>query len=244
MDDNVKTFLDKIQELKNVKIKVLALSLGKEIDSSSLAFKQQKDLISTIADGAVGALKFQKIINELIIENTGENALKVTDKLPIILKLRMDSIGDTIKFGEDEVSLQPILEKSQKLKFKQTKTIKGVVTICLEVPTLPYESHVIQATMDILKKDGETEIGKNIGNIYTYEIVKYIKSIKFGEQEVVFPDIPIRDRVKIVDNLPLATNKEIISFIQDIKKKETDLLTVVVNGEEKSFDIDVRFFDS
>jgi hypothetical protein len=32
--------------------------------------------------------------------------------------------------------------------------------------------------------------------------------------------------------------------ISAIKKKETEVLKVIIDGEEKSFDIDVNFFDS
>ena len=242
MEDSTKTFLDKLQELKEKKIKVDVLSIGKQIDSSPLSFKQQKDLISTIADGSIGSLKFQKFINDIIIQNTEDSTLKVTDKLPIIIQLRIDSIGNKIKIGDEEVEIS--LDKVLKLKPKTSKVLKGDITINLEVPTLTEENKVILATIETLKKDGDQEVGKNVGSIYTYEILKYIKTIKFGDQELNFTEIPIRDRVKIVDNLPVSTNKEIISFVQDIKKKESEALVVSVNGEDKSFDIDVSFFDS
>lgn len=244
MEDSVKSFLDKIQELKDKKIKVDVISAGKQAECSSLTFKQQKDIISTIADGAVGALKFQKIVNDIIIANTGNNDLKVTDKLPIILKLRMDAIGNTVKIDQNEVNLVPVLEKASKNKVKYTKTVKGAVQIDLEVPTLVEENKIIQVVIETLKKDGDAEFGKSVGNIYTYEIVKYIKKIAFGEQELIFSDVPTRDRYKIVENLPLSVNKEIISFIQMMKSKENDILTVSVGGEDKIIDIDVSFFDS
>lgn len=246
MEDNVKSFLGRIQELKEKKIKVDVLSMPSKdgVDSFPLSFKQQKNLISTIADGVVGALKFQKFINEAIIENTGLNTLKVSDKLPIILKMRMDALGNTIKIDGEEGDISPVLEKAKKLKFKQTKTIKGQLLVELEVPTMVYENSIIHATIECLKREGDSEVSKNVGNIYTYEILKYIKSIKFGEEVLVFSDIPIKDKVKIVDNLPVSLNKEIISFIQELKNKETETLKVVINGEEKGFDIDVSFFDS
>lgn len=244
MDDNVKTFLEKIQELKEKKFKVVVNSSGKSVDCSPLTFKQQKDLISTIAEGAIGALKFQKYLNTIIIDNVDAPELKVTDKLPIILKLRSESIGDKVKLGSGEVSLSPIFKKLKGLVFGQTKTLLGDFTIELEVPALALENHVIQATIDTLKKAGDSEIGKNIGSIYTYEIVKYIKTIKFSDQELVFSDISVNDRVKIVENLPITINREIIGFIQDIKNQESDLLTVDVDGESKVLEIDVNFFDS
>lgn len=244
MEENVKSFLDKIQGLKDTKNKVYVLSTGKQIESSILTFKQQKDLISTIADGSIGALKFQKIINDIVIANTGLGDLKVTDKLPIIIKLRIDSIGKFYKFDDSKVDLEEVLEKFKDLKFLTSDTIKGAVEVEIEIPTLAQENKVIQATIDIVKKDSESELGKSIGNIYTFEIVKYIKSVKFEDEVLNFQEVPIKDRFKIVDNLPVTINKDIISFIQKIKSDENDVLTVLVDEVEKIIDVDVTFFDS
>jgi hypothetical protein len=244
MEENVKSFLDKIEELKEVKSKVQILSTGKEVECSVLTFKQQKDLISTIADGSVGSIKFTKIINDIIIANTGNNDIKVSDKLPIILKLRIDSIGKIYKFDQEELDLEKVLEKAKKLKLISTKTIGDQIKVELDAPTLAQENKVIQTTIDIVKKDGDDELGKSIGNIYTYEIVKYIKSVKFDDLVLNFQDIPIKDRYKIVDKLPLSLNKDIILFIQDIKAKEVEVLTLMVDNVEKTIDIDVSFFDS
>lgn len=243
MDDNVKSFLEKIQEIKEKKIKVDVLSSGKQADSKQLSFKQQKDLISTIADGAVGSLKFQKILNQIVLDNTGDNQLKSMDRLPIILKLRSESIGEECKIGDDKVNIQTIIDKiGKKVKIKQSEKITGDISVSLEVPLITNENQIIQATIDAVKKDGD-EIGKNIGSAYTYEIVKYIKNIEFGGEVIEFNDVSIRDRVKIVDNLPISVNQKIIEFIQDLNKIEREWLTVDINGEPKTLDIDVSFFD-
>jgi len=241
MNDNVKNFLDKIQEIKDKKTKVFVISTGKEVDSTPLTFKQQKELISTIADGAAGALKFQKVLNQIVIDNTGNSLLKSVDRLPIILKLRSESIGEEIKIEDGKVKIQKILDKVTK-KLKLVDKISGEIAVNLEVPLIIEENQIIQATIDALKKDGD-ELGKNISNIYTFEIVKYIKSVEFGEDLILFSDIPIKDRVNIVNNLPISTNQKVIDFIQEIKKIETDWLTVEVNGEVKTIDIDVSFFE-
>jgi hypothetical protein len=243
MDDNTKAFFEKIQELKEKKIKVSLLSKNKEVDCEPLSFKQQKELISTVADGMVGALKFQKYLNETIFQNVGED-IRLTDRLPVILKLRIESIGKNIKNDDDLFDLTPALEKSEKLTFKNKKTIEGEITINVEVPTIKQENQVIQAAIDLLKKDGDAEMGKNVGNVYTYEIVKFIKSLKFGEQELIFSEIPVRDRVKIVENLPLAQNREIIEFIQEIKERENDIMELEKEEKKIFFDIDVNFFNS
>jgi hypothetical protein len=83
-----------------------------------------------------------------------------------------------------------------------------------------------------------------LSEIYTYELVKYIKSLTVGEDTVQFSEISVRDRIKIVNNLPLSINKQIIEFIQDIKQKEVEVLKVEIDGEVHQIDIDVAFFDA
>lgn len=244
MEDNVKSFLEKIQEIKNQKSKVWANSLKKEIDCQKLTFKQQKDLISTIGDGTIGALKLQKILNDIVLANTENNDLVTTDRLGIVLELRSNAISEFIKDGDDEFPLTIFINRFRNTEFVTSKTINGPITIEVKVPTLIAENKVIQASMESVKKDTDDELGKSIGNIYTYEIVKYIESVKFGESELKFADLWIKDRFKIVENLPLSINKEIISFIQDIKTKENEVLKYVVNGNTKNINIDVSFFDS
>lgn len=240
MEENVKSFLNKIQEFKEVKTKVYVNSLKKELDCSNLSFKQQKDLISTIGDGAIGALKFQKVINDIIIENTGKSDILVSDKLAIIVKLRMDAIGSKITRDEEEVDIPPILESIKKIKYDIQRPVVGSVKVTLKVPTLAAESKVIQAAIDSVKKD-ESEFGKNVGNIYTYEIVKYVDKLEIGEDVLELSQLPIKDRFKVVENLPINTNKAIIAFIQELKNKEADALTYNTN---KVLEVDVSFFDS
>jgi hypothetical protein len=240
MEDNVKSFLEKIQEIKDQKTKVYVNSLKKDIECSNLSFKQQKDLISTIGDGVIAALKFQKVLNDVIIENTGKSDILVTDKLSIVLKLRSDVIGSKITKDEVEIDLLPIIETAKKNTPKTTKTVKGSVQVELKVPTLAAESKVIQSAMDSVKKD-DSEFGKNIGNIYTYEIVKYVDKLTVGEDTLEVSNLPIKDRFKIVENLPLTINKEIIAYIQELKTKEIEVLTYNTN---KVLDVDVSFFDS
>jgi len=169
--------------------------------------------------------------------------LRVTDKLPIILKLRSESIGKEVKIGDERVDLNKIISKIVKSKkIKLSETISGDIKVNLEVPLLTQENTIIQATIDAIKKDGD-DMGKNIGSAYTYEIVKYIREIEFDGGSIIFIDIPIKDRVKIVDNLPISINQKVIDFIQNINKIEKEWLTVEINGDKKTLDIDVSLFD-
>lgn len=245
MDDNIKSFLDKVNQLKEDNFKVTVISKKSEIDCEPLTFKQQKDIISTITDGITGPLKFQKNLNDIIVENTKNKDLTVVDKLLIVLQLRKNSIGSVVKVKNEKYDvLDDVIKKVSKLKHTLSKNIKGPISIEVEVPTLGAENQVINACIESVKRDSDKEVGKSLSDIYTFEIVKYIKSVSIMNDILNFQDLSVRDRVKIVNNLPLSLNKEIADFIQDIKKAELDALSFNTDDGEITIEIDVSFFDS
>ena len=245
MEDNIKSFLEKVDQLKSDNFKVNVLSKKSEVSCEPLTFKQQKDIISTITDGITGPLKFQKNLNDIIVENTKNKELTVVDKLLIVLQLRKNSVGSVIKVKSEKYDiLDSVIEKVLKLNHTTSKSIKGPISIELEVPTLGSENHIINACIESVKRDSEKEVGKSLSDIYTFEIVKFIKSVSIMEDSLNFQDLSVKDRVKVVNNLPLSVNKQIIDFIQDIKKAELDALSFDTNEGEKTVEIDVSFFDS
>jgi hypothetical protein len=243
MDNNVKNFLESIQDLKNTKFKVNRITTGEKVDCVPLSFKQQKNIISTFTEGTVGVLKFQKMLNDIIIENTGNNDWLVVDKIPVVLKLRKESLGDIVKTSDGEIDIRDI-KILEKIDIPLQHIVEGAVTVELDTPTLSEENKVINYAIDILKKDGEKDVGKNLTNLFTFEIVKFVKSVKFGEKSLSFSELSIKDRISVIENLPLSINQDIAKFIDKIKEIDRTQTKVVIDGEEKSFDIDITFFDN
>lgn len=239
METDTKTFLEQIQGLEQKTFDVFSISKKENLKCKPLTFKQQKDIISTVAESTIGALKFQKLLNEIIIENVGEN-LSLNDKTGIILALRKESIDENYEVGDKKVSLDEVIVNFNKIKPSFSKTIKDELEVQIEVPTLRQENQVLNSTIESFKAN-EKEMGKNLGNLYTYEIVKYVKKVKIGDKEIDFSEISVKDRVSIVENIPLSTNKKIVDFIQSLKSKEQEVLKI---DDEHSIDIDVSFFDS
>lgn len=245
MEDNIKNFLEKVNQLKSDNLKVDVISKNTKIDCEPLTFKQQKDIISTITDGITGPLKFQKNLNDIIVENTKNKELTVVDKLLIVLQLRKDSIGTVIKTKTSEFDvLDSVIDRVKKIKHQLGMTINGDISIELEVPTLTSESQIINACIESVKRGSDKDVGKSLSDIYTFEIVKYIKTVSIKDDTLNFQDLSVRDRVNVVNNLPLATNKQIIDFIQNIKQTEIDALTYNSEDGDAVVEIDVSFFDS
>ena len=76
--------------------------------------------------------------------------------------------------------------------------------------------------------------------MYIYELLKYIQSVQVDDDIIDLSDVKISERVKLVEKLPLSVYTEVSSFIEDINKYNSDLLTV----DEEEISIDVEFFDT
>ena len=70
--------------------------------------------------------------------------------------------------------------------------------------------------------------------------MKYIKTIKIGEDEIDFSTLKISERVQVIENLPLSIYRELSKFFNDITSYDTALLTV----DNKTITIDPTFFDT
>lgn len=245
MSNDIQSFLDKIGDIKEKEVSIYIPSLKKEFTFDLLTFKQQKDIIGTIADGTLGAVKLQKIINEVIIDNSKTNTLLTTDKIPVILKLRAASISDSVKIDGNVIELQPYIDKFNSFVVPEDKVIThNGISVIIGVPQLFQENSVINACIDEFGKTKNIQTSKNIGNLYTYEIIKYVKSVAIGDDVIDFRVPTVQNRFKIVENLPISLNKKIVEFIQDIKTQENEFLTIQVGDITKILEIDVSFFDS
>tara|TARA_R110002110_G_scaffold24921_1_gene92761 strand:- start:392 stop:1132 length:741 start_codon:yes stop_codon:yes gene_type:complete len=242
MSDSVSKFISKLDKLNDVGIEVFVPSKERAVTTAPLNLKQQKDLISSVLDGVKGTLDFTRTLNNIILDNSGIDDLKIFDKLPFTIGMRVQALGTTYVTSESEVDLQVVLDniKATKLQFKEDKLIEYKnLKINLAVPTLREENALL--------KKGASDLGSNnenykesVGALYMLEIVKYVKELEIDGVVVNMPDIKIVDRMELVEKLPLAVYTDISDYIETVTSYNTNLLTV---GDNK-VSIDALFFDS
>ncbi len=235
---------DLLKKLKEVKNDLKITVTSGEVVFTPLTLKQQKDLLSTAVSGIRGAIEFQKALNNTIIENSDTDEIFTIDRAKICLLLRRQSLGDGVKVGEEILNIDKFIGKvdSVKREFKmESKATEGGVTLCLKVPTLKEENAVISRCLVELDKAKDLkESSKAFGVIYLYELIKYIESVKVGEEVAVFTDLKIAERVEIIENLPLTVYKQLSTFFKAFTAYENEILTF----EEKTIAIDPTFFDT
>jgi len=239
--------ISRLKEISNsTKINVYVPSAGKEMAFKQLSVKQQKDLMKTGLDGQLSGLTISGIIKNVIVENSLEqyNFLS-TDKVPIILALRVHSFGNEYTFSDGEKENVVDLSKitSKKLSFKSDTNIEiedseNELTVSLEVPTLEEDDKFNTYIYSDLKKKKDVELSDTVGIVYVGEIAKFLKKIVLGSTELEVVTLPIKERIAIVESLPVTFNNKILKFIESLRKEEIDYSTV----DSIPVSIDARLF--
>jgi len=241
-DSTTGDFLKKLSSLKN-DFKVYVPSLKKEVVAKPITLKQQKDIITTTVNGVLGALQFTETLNNVIIDNVDGDKFFAFDRVPIILSLRCHSLGDKVKAENDEVvSLDVSLEKVKSpIKFKLTDTVNiDTIKIDLRIPTLVEENQIIKKCILEIDKLKSESLSDAMGLIYIFELIKHIDSVTVDEQTVIFNDLKVVDRVKIVEQLPLELYEKITTFLLEVSEFDKSVLSV----EESTITLDASFFDA
>ena len=242
-DSNITEFLKKVEGIKGETVSILLPSKKQEIKARSLNLKQQKEIIASSADGIAGIIAFTRILNDIILDTTGDSSLKIYDRAPIAVALRANALGPKyVDVQQREISLNSILEnyKAYTHNIKDSTIVEhNGIKVTLSIPTLAEENVTIKKLEEEIKRNGDKNNTKNLGSIYLYEIIKYITTITLENIVIEYNSLKTQQKIEIIESLPLALNKKIIGFIEEIRKAERDLLTV----DETVVEIDVDFFD-
>ena len=242
MSNDVTKFISKLDKLNNSGIEVFLPSKKKEVTATPLNLKQQKDLISSALNGLKGTLDFSRVLNNIILDNSGIDDLKIFDKIPFVMSMRIDALGAKYITGTDTIDLHKVLDniKKFKLEFKQEKSIEYKnLKINLTIPTLQQENALLEkGSIDLSGEEGDLQ--QEISILYMLEIVKYVQGLEIDDVAIDMSDTKITDRIDLVEKLPLAVYSDISDYIQTVTSYNTSLLTVGDN----TVTIDSLFFDS
>ena len=189
----LKDFLSILESEPLKKIEVTTTT--KTVALSPLTFKQQKSLVTSGMDGIVGVMTFIKNLNEIIVSNTGEDDLKIYDRIPLALSLRKSLSSKPLVSGESSVSVETLLSNIKPFTNANDFSIDGgEFKINLRIPTILEENRILSFCIDELKKISSDNYSKNISTILSYEITKFIKSFQFGDNQIQMDSLSLGDR--------------------------------------------------
>ena len=110
----------------------------------------------------------------------------------------------------------------------------------MRIPTLREENVIVKRCIQEIDNLKSEDLSEAMGLIYIFELLKTIKSITIEEETVEFDDLKVTDRVKIIEQLPLELYEDITSFLDQLVKYETGLLTI----DDTTITIDASLFDA
>lgn len=246
--NSASSLLEKLNKISDENtISIFVPSVGKEVKFKTLNIKQQKDLIKTAMDGAAAGATLNQQLNEIIISNSIEKVdFKIYDRYPIIVALRAATIGNNFNNKEEVIDLSKILKNNikeyKKRQFEHTNDIQyHTINVSLELPTLEKDSKINDKFIKFAKtRENSENYSEAVGNLYVYEIIKFIKSIQVGEEADIyaFNEISIKDCFEIVENLPIGLNSRIIEYIESVREIENGFLET----ENGNIEINAAFF--
>ena len=221
-------FLSDLKELNEKDcFEVFVPSIKKKVSFRAFTVKQYKDIINTVLDGIDGTLLTGKILNDAIIENsTTPVDFKLWDRAKVLIDMRCSCISNLIKIGDVEYNLLNLPTFAFNFEQERTLEYKGV-TIGLCIPSIATDTKVTEGCLLELGKIAvdDKKAGSSLSTLLTYEIIKFITSVKMGDSIIEFSSSSVLDRKTIVDNLPLKLNNDILEFIADYKSYEQNLFT-------------------
>jgi hypothetical protein len=226
------------------KVNVYVNSKDKTIKCNPLNVKQQKELISTAVSGIEGVLNFNIYQNQIILDNTDDDELLVYDVIPIIAKLRIEALGNTIynEGNTSSITVDDILnnvEDRSGTTFESTKVISfDGIELHLQIPTIKQDIMVTKKCLNEVKRSKDDD-ENTVGLLYIYELIKYVTKISVEGEDILFADISINNRRKIIESLNLKFYTELSNFLSVITQYNNNILT----KDDETVAIDIEFFD-
>lgn len=233
MSEESKNILSKLKELNKKKsVNIFLPSLGKKVKFLPFTLKQQKDILSKMPQDASGLITFNNLFNDIIIQNSEDDIsledLNIFDRMSIVFNYRISSIGNNLQQEEGDVNLNDVLKNITNYNFSKIFKIEEVflkdISAELTLPNLKYDAEINNQISKKLNKNSTTQT--IISELYTSEVLKFIKSVTIEGVKVELTTFNYFDRLEVVENLPGNFIKKIMKYIQDVKKVENDVTTV------------------
>ena len=233
---------------KQQMVQVYVPTLGEEISFKPLSVKQQKTILSSGVDSEVENLSFSNTANQLILDNCLSNKDKITtiDRPSILYQLRANSLGNVYKMvsGNEtiEIDINEHIEKIKTIEVPEDlsfKTSVDTLEITGRVPTLKTDTSFNVEFTRIAKNIRNSKRGLTmvdiIGDIYIYEMAKFLTSIQLNDNRIDLLKIRPDQAVSVFENLPMTASIKVSEKIKKLREIESQS-TTYGDGVQLPFD--------
>lgn len=233
MQTTYENVLDHLQNLDSTN-EIYVPSHESTVKFNTLSVKDQKNIISAAITTQSSNIEYNIALNDLILSKSKDNNILITDRLPIAIALRANSIDNVYTTDtQEQIPLEKLLETYPAIdtgvKYN-SRVVEGDISILLRIPDLQTDNKFLIA---INKQNKQQSPGAMIGEMYVYELAKYIESIQYrtttqnvsGEpvstvSSARFESLPAEDCVSLVELLPMKLNKHVVDFVAQTKRSD------------------------
>lgn len=228
MSSNIDNFLSKLDSLnKTETVDIFIPSLQKDVSFKLFSVGQQKELIKTALTGVDGVIKSNIIYSDIIQKNCLDDVvISLEDKSAILIALRRATVGSNYRLDDELYNLDDLPTKLPALKKRSKKFKFGGFVLTASIPSIENDKSIAEkALLDLSKvKDNKKRVD-SVDILLSYEVVKYIERIEGDETDIMFGDLNLHERKKIIESLPLKVNNNIISFIASVTEYSNQFST-------------------
>jgi len=232
-------------------IPIYVPSLKKEVRFKSLNLKQQKNLLKSSIDETLTKLSFiinfHGILSENVLDSIDINDFYTFDRQAIAIALRAKCLDATYKFEDRDLNLNDLVTTFPQANYDfafEKDIIFNNFCVSLQAPKLGFEKEMSQFSLNKLRTTADKDFKSVIGELFVYELIKFVKTIKITKEDKTFEystqNQRIDDIVQIVEKLPSQINNQILDYIKsyrDIEKYYAFLDNVAIEVDGAFFTI-------
>ena len=220
------SLLDQLEQFRDSNLsEVYVPSLSATASFKQLTVSQQSSIITGILsqEAKDNAFSYNRVISNIILENaTGGIELSVIDKIPVLLQLRVATVGNHITIDGTACDLNSM---SFELSGHEIPLVSEDHSFEHSGITVNYKIPSLQLDADINKdaeKRWDTFKGEEIvTELFKVEISKYIVSVEFDNHTIPFSELAPEQRLDVCEKLPMKHCRHLVEFIEEQKNIET-----------------------
>jgi hypothetical protein len=123
-----------------------------------------------------------------------------------------------------EVDLKSHVETFKDIKVNK-KLLNRTVSlnkfkIHCKIPTIQYDTSINKSVKTRLEAKKEDSLLGSMGEIFIYELIKFIEGIDTGTTSIEFKELTFDQRVQVCEMIPLELSNKIIAYINQVKAIE------------------------
>ncbi len=225
-------------------IKIYIPSLQRVAPFKPLSLQQQKEILKAgISSEIFNVLEFNATFNSIIDQNSLEkNVYRLTDRPVIAIAMRNKFTSQPLDLDGTQIDTKIFENKVINFDsdtFNDFVIEEGSLKLLIQSPSLNLDQTITKLQLSKIKNTNKLDLTNIIGEMYVFEILKYIKGLCVSDLEQDLNQLSIEDRLRLVEQLPASIITKLNRLISEkFKTPEDEYLAC---GDNK-LSLDARLF--